>query len=286
MRGGRKNFSMEIDIPLLQGLSLKISDTHLDQKAYPTGRLQKGFVLLDHGQELAEEAVGFGVPVLKKGLQTIFPGEVALTWLRRGSTWEITAQFHLDLVEKISRAGNKNVENSLLYAVKNFMAEVIRRVPTLRSLLTTTSSQLRRLFNWETTYAEAGFSTTVEMLTIIEGEMGKVSVEIDTSGLPPDISEVVVMNEQGARTFDRYLEPSGISLQGKEIGCWDEVNAEEAWFESSTRQVRFRLRQVEGTRLFRGRELIPPRLAWAGFGYSFVPPNQRFRYVMRIERIT
>lgn len=277
---------MKIDIPLFQGLSLKISDTPPDQKAYPTGRLQKGFVLLDHGQELAEEAVGFGVPVLKKGLQTIFPGEVALTWLRRGSTWEITTQFKLNLVEKISTAGNKNVENGLLYAVKNFMSGVIRGVPMLRGLLTSTSSQLRQLFQWETTYAEAGFSSVVEMLTLIEGETGKVTVEINASGLSPDITEVVVMNEQGAETFDRYLEASGISLFGKEIGCWDEVNAEDACFESSARQVRFGLRQVEGMRLFRGRELISPRLAWAGFGYSFPPSNQKFRYVMRIERLT
>ena len=74
--------------------------------------------------------------------------------------------------------------------------------------------------------------------------------------------------------FDRYRDTSGISLQGDEIGCWDEVNAEEAWFESSTRQIAFRLGQVKGARLFRGRELIGSRLAWAGFGYSF-PPSIR-----------
>jgi hypothetical protein len=275
---------MGTEIPLYQGLSLKIDTAHPGIKGYPTAHLQKGFILFDQGQELAEEGVGFGVPVLQRGLQTIFPGSVELTWFQRGSTWEITARFKLNLVEKISRRGNGILENRSLYAVKNLLAAVIRRLPMFRGLLTNASSQLRQMFNWETTYAEVGFSTAVNMLTIIEAEMGKVTVEIDTSGLPPDITGVVVMNEQGAHHFDRYLEPSRLSLQGREIGCWDEVDAEEASFESSARQIRFGLRQVQDTRLFRGRELVGSRLAWAGFGYSFPPSIKKLRYEMRIER--
>jgi hypothetical protein len=144
---------------------------------------------------------------------------------------------------------------------------------------------LRRMFNWETTYTNAGFSTEVKIIYTIEAEMGKVTVEIDTSGLPAYITEVVVMNEQGAHHFDRYLDTSEVSLQGKKIGCWDEVNAKEAWFESSARQVAFRLGQVKSARLFSGRELIDSRLAWAGFGYSFPPSIKRLRYEMRIERL-
>jgi hypothetical protein len=276
---------MDIDVPLLHGLSLKIGEGPDDRKTYPTGRLLKGFLLLDQGQELAEEAVGFGEPVLKRGLQTIFPGAVSLAWLRRGSIWEITALFKLNLIEKISRGRNENVENRLLYAVKNLLAAVIRCLPVSRGLLTTISSRLRQMFNWETTYADVGFSTEVKVLYTIEAEAGKVTVEIDTRGLPSDITEVVVMNEQGAHYFDRYWDTSGVSLQKEEIGCWDEVNAEEASFESSARQVAFRLGQVKAARLFRGRELVDTRLAWAGFGYSFPPSIKGLRYEMRIERL-
>jgi hypothetical protein len=276
---------MGIEIPLFHKLSLKIGYPSPDQKDYPTGRLQKGFLLLDHGQELAEEAAGFGVPVLKSGLQTIFPGAVVLTGQQKGSTWDVTAIFKLNLVEKFSKGGNENVENSSLYAIKNFLAAVIRALPLFRGLLTAISNKLRQVFDWETTYVDSGSSTEVKLLFSVDGETGKISVEIDTSGLPPGITEVVVMNEQGAHHFDRYRETSGISLQGQEIGCWDEVSAEEAWFESSTRQVSFRLGQVKGARLLRGRELIDSRLAWAGFGYSFPPSIQRLRYEMRIEKL-
>jgi hypothetical protein len=275
---------MEIEIPLSQGLSLKIDNAPPGMKDYPTAHLQKGFLLLDEGQDLAEEGVGFGVPVLKSGLQTIFPGSVELTWARRGTTWEITARFKLNLIEKISRKGGGILENKALYTVKNILAGVIRQLPIFRNLLTAISSQLRGGLNWETIYADAKLSTEVKVLYSLDGETGKINVEVDSSGLPSNITEVIVMNEQGAHHFDRYLDTSGISLSGEEIGCWDEVNAKEARFESSARRVTFRLDRVKGARLFRGRELVGTRLAWAGFGYSFPPSIMKLRYEMRIER--
>ena len=109
-------------------------------------------------------------------------------------------------------------------------------------------------------------------------------MEVKLADLPDGITEVVVMNEQGAHYFDRYLDSAGTSLQGREIGCWDEVTAEDACFLCTTHQVVFKLGQVKGARLFRGRELVGSRLAWAGFGYSFPPSIKRFVYELGIER--
>jgi hypothetical protein len=255
-----------------------------NKKAYPTASLQKGFILNDDGQELAEEAVGFGVPVLKCGLQTIFPGSVTLTCSHQDTNWNITALFKLDLLERISNADKSAVKNKFFYVVKDGLAALIRFLPILRSPLTAISSQLRRSFNWETIYTPAGFSTGLKVFYTLDAERGCVGVEIDTRNLPAQITEVMVMNEQAALTFDRYQDTSGILLQGHEIGCWDEVHAREAWFESTVHRVAFRLCQVQGARLFRGRELVGSRLAWAGFGYSFSPSIQSFRYELRIEK--
>jgi len=273
-----------IEIPLFQGLSLNIIDAPSNKKAYPTAGLQKGFLLMDHGQELAEEAVGFGVPVLKRGLQTIFPGAVTLTCLQQDTSWNITALYKLDLVERISRADKSPVKNKFFYVVKDGLAALIRLLPILRSPLTAISSQLRRSFKWATIYTLAGFSTGLKVLYKLDTETGRVGIEIELRDLPPEITELMVMNEQGAHVFNRYQDTSGILLQEQEIGCWDEVNAQEAWFESTAHQVSFRLCQVKGARLFRGRELVGSRLAWAGFGYSFSPSIQSFRYEMRIEK--
>ncbi len=276
---------MDITVPLSHGLILKIAHRLKEQGNYATSCLPKGFLLVSNSLGLAEEAVGFGFPVVKCGLQTLFPGSIELAFEQEGSTWSVQAVFRLNLVEKISRPGSGTMENRMLYATKNFMAAVIRHFPVVRGLLTSASSMLRKLFHWETIYTEADFSTEVKVVTTIEAETGRVSVEVDASALPPEITEVVAMNEQGAHFFDRYRDTSGIRLEGKAIGCWDEVTADEAWFESSACRVAFRLGQVEGARLFRGRELIGSRLAWAGFGYTFLPSIQKFRYELKIESL-
>ena len=275
---------MEIEIPLFQGLSLNFCDTPAHKKAYPTASLQKGFILNDNGRELAEEAVGFGVPVLKCGLQTVFPGSVTLTCSHQDSNWYIDALYDLDLVERITKADKGAMKNKFFYNAKDGLAALIRFLPILRSPLTAISSLLRRSFKWETIYTPASFSTGLKVLYTLDAERGQVGVEIDTRDLPAQITEGMVMNEQAALTFDRYQDTSGILLQGHEICCWDEVHAQEAWFESTTHRVAFRLCQVKGARLFRGRELVDSRLAWAGFGYSFSPSIQSFRYKLRIEK--
>ena len=63
---------------------LQIGDEPGDARDYPTARLQKGMLLLDAGESLAEEGVGFGVPVLKRGARTVFPGRRELTCRRDG----------------------------------------------------------------------------------------------------------------------------------------------------------------------------------------------------------
>ena len=271
-------------IPLSDGLALAFGDAPEHAKLYATSHLQRGFRLMDNGEDLAEEAVGFGVPVVRMGLQTLFPGSVAMEWPSDGSAAPIRARYRLDRVEKLAQAGSQPVDGRLFYTAKNLLAEVIRRWPASRNALTATSSALRRIFRWETTYADAGFATEVEVTYRIDAEAGRLSVEIEAQNLPAVITEVVMMNEQGAHTFDRYGDSSGLRLQGKRIGCWDEVRGEAAWFESSRRKVAFKLGQAEGARLFRGRELVGSRLAWAGFGYSFASSTRRLRHDVTITR--
>jgi len=94
-----------------------------------------------------------------------------------------------------------------------------------------------------------------------------------------------VMNEQGARSFNRYQDSSGAQLHGRSIGSWQEVAAERASFLDVTRGLAFSLRRVSGTRLFRGHELVGSRLAWAGFGYLLPPARTAFGYDLWLERL-
>jgi hypothetical protein len=276
---------MELSVPLFRDLSLRIADQSEGAGGYPTARLQKGLLLLDQGQDLAEEGVGFGVPILKHGVLTVFPGDVDLAWRHEGPIWEVTAAFKMNLVERLAGPGGGRVRSRSLYAAKNALAALHRRCPPLRGFLTAVSNALRRRFSWVTTFEETQTYATLRVTYAIHAEEGRVGIAVDTTDLAKDgVTEVVMMNEQGAHHFDRYLDAEGISLCGEKIGTWDEVDAGTASFVCAAHGVAFSVGQVRGARLSRGRELIGSRLAWSGFGYSVPPSLSGLSYDVRIEK--
>ena len=277
---------MKIDLPLTGGFALQIASGTNRSASYPTARIQKGLVLYYDGQDLSEEAVGFGVPILKRGLQTIFPGEVELYPHEGSLPRQVSARYKLNLEEKITRTGNGTIKNRLVYASKNSLAAVIRRLPFMRGLLTRISNLLRSTLAWETTYEPSGFFTYVTLTYTIDASAGRIKVELmGADFIPGSISEIIVMNEQGADHFDQYQDSDGLSQLRNEIGCWDPVLAAQASFIDNTHQVSFSLPQVNGARLYRGRELVDNRLAWSGFGYSFSPTIDHFSYEITVKRL-
>jgi hypothetical protein len=212
---------------------------------------------------------------------------VELTLLDGDSARRIRANFTLNLEEKISKPGTGEINNQLLYASKNRLAALIRRLPWLRGLLTQSSNFLRSTLAWETTYEPANFVTQLLVTYAVDPEAGKIEVELDGQDyLRLGITEIIMMNEEGARFFDHYQDSDGISLVGNEIGCWDPVRAAEASFIDHKHQISFSLSQVEGATLYRGRELIGKRLAWSGFGYSFAPSLDLIRYTITVKKIS
>ncbi len=278
---------MIIDLPLAPGIQVLIG-SHIGRiSSYPTSRIQKGLLLLYEGQDLSEEAVGFGVPIVKCGLQTIFPSEVDL-YLHGGcANSKISARYKLNLQERIARYGNGSIKSRLMYTGKNSLAAIIRQIPSMRKMLTNTSNLLRSHLSWQTVYEASDFSTYIVITYTLNEDTKRIKVEL-TGGdfLSSSISEIVVMNELGAHHFSCYQESTGTCQNGDEIGIWDPVDADEASFIDQAHKLSFSLSQVKGARLYRGRELIESRLAWSGFGYSFSPTFKDFSYEIAIKRET
>ena len=275
-----------MDISIGQGLALKMEKNAWDRPRFPTTRLQKGLSLFDGDQELEEEGVGFGVPIVMRGLQTLFPGDVRMSVNMEGQYQVVKATYILNLIERIGRPDRESIENRLLYALKNYLAALIRELPMLRAFLTGISTVVRKLFRWETIYEPADICIEVGVTYKIDQQNADLEISLTTQDLSSTgVSEIIMMNEQGARSFYQYNDSSGVNLQGKEIGCWDEVKAQEASFSSPNHNVAFTLSQATGAKLFRGRELIGTRLAWAGFGYSFPPRLTDFCYQLKIRRL-
>ena len=277
---------MNLDFSLAPGFSLQIASRIDRSSSYPTARIQKGLVLLYDDQDLSEEAVGFGVPVAKRGLQTIFPGEVDL-YLHGGRPHtRFSARYKLNLEERITRKGNGSIRNRLVYSGKNSLAAIIRKIPFTRKTLTGTSNLLRSGLAIASTYEECELSADVVLTYTIDENRGTIMVElVGGDFISSNLSEIIVMNELGAHHFDRYQDSDGICLDGDEIGCWDLVEASQASFIDQTHRISFSLPQVKGARLYRGRELIEPRLAWSGFGHSFTPALKSFHYEITFKRL-
>jgi hypothetical protein len=277
---------MEAAVPLTEGFALRISDeTRLDGR-YPTRRLQKGLVLLHEGRELADEGVGFGVPVVKRGVQTIFPGGITLATRRDGTAWLVTAAFEMNLVERLTSARGARVRPRWLYAARDSLAALHRRAPALRGLLTATSVSLRRTFGWVTAFEECASAGIVRVTYAVHPEEGVIDVTVDAAGLRTEgITEVVLMNELGAHSFGNYTDSDGVALHGDEIGTWNTVTAARASFISESHHVAFSLGQAENATLKRGSELVGARLAWAGFGYCLPATVKGFAYRVSIERV-
>ena len=82
------------------------------------------------GLDLTEEAVGFGLPVLKQGLADHFSGKgLKLDLFTEDLTWVVTAIYSMNLVEKIGRPGTASLKSRFLYAAKNTLAAFIRSFP-------------------------------------------------------------------------------------------------------------------------------------------------------------
>jgi hypothetical protein len=142
---------------------------------------------------------------------------------------------------------------------------------------------MRSIFGWEAVYAPAEFSCRLRLDYLIDPGTGKIKIRLDGGDELQKVSEIILMNEQGGHIFNQYCDALGVALCGDEIGCWDAVHAAQAEFISRERGVAFSVPYVEGAALFRGREVIGRRLAWAGFGYSFSPGLQDFGYEIALR---
>src|SRR4030066_389263 len=175
---------MDITIQLFSDICLKIRPVFKNGGCYPTSRLQKGLILISNGQELAEEGVGFGVPVLKLGVKTIFPGGIELACSEVGARQEITAIFFMNLEERLTSQSLGSVKSRSLYWIKNHLADVYRRFPPARGPLTAISKSLRSSFGWQTTFEEAGYNYAVKVTYTVDSQAGVIAVEVDGTGVP------------------------------------------------------------------------------------------------------
>ena len=255
---------------------------------YPTSGLQKGLLLLDGGQELSSEGVGFGVPVLKRGPRAVFPGSAEIL-VQPGAPHTVRMLYTMDRVERLGGRRHRLFLHRPLDGAREAFALLYRRAPLLRRPLLAASNGIRWLLRVRTRFEQTTPVAVVPVTYAAGNRPCIVLVSADLSHLPGSVTEVVLMNELGADVFGRYVDSDGADLRGAGIGAWNPVRAATASFVAERSGVSFTLESdpdpdATGVRLYRGREMARGRLAWAGFGYSLRPGPAAFTYTLRIAR--
>jgi hypothetical protein len=255
-----------ISFEVAPGLRLRMSRDGGSPPAFPTDSMSKGLTLEHDGLNLCEEGVGFGLPVLKQGLRAVFPGASRVT-LSDPEGRHLRVQYTMNLRERLAPRGSF-LNSRPADFLKEIAGQLHRAYPFARGMLNSISGFAYNALGIRTVF-EQGRSVGVFLMDYwFDPSKGEIRMALDASGIQRDgVTELILLNEQGASSFIEYSDSEGTRLSARDIGTWVPVTASEASLRSPVHQVRFSVQSIPGARLYRGREVAPGRLAWAGFAY-------------------
>lgn len=243
-----------------------------------TAPLQKGLVLMLDGEELIDEGVGFGVPVIKYEDKTYFSSS-AVSIQEASAADCIVKKYSLDTISKKRWRNhylNDNFYSLFRKSFERFYLKNKKLSPAFNKLM-----EFRDFAKIKTEFEKVKPRGNVTVS--YRCQPTKIHVNADFSDLNlHGCKEILVLNEQGSTFFNKYSDSNGLELAGNKIGAWDVVAAHEASLQNLTGQAAFSLQAAGGARLFRGWERTKNRFSWAGLSYSLPPNNGVFRYTIEL----
>jgi len=254
-------------------ISLGLSESATTNPGDSSG-LQKGLILFDGDNSLCGEGVGFGVPAVEYSDQTLF----STTGSIRSSGERLCKMFQIDALQRKTWKKKHPINNRAYDTLQSVLAKTYRA-----------NKQTRRHLNYLIRLqSQLGISlshlrTESRGFVRIEHRLSgnEILIKVDSSGLiNKNFRRLLVFNEQSA-DFDMYEDDSGM-LHKDGIGVWEQIDSRQASFRNSKSNVAFSVDNIQGTELYRGRELLKPRMDWAGFCYSIPPSLEHFEYAVRI----
>jgi len=271
-------------------LSAKINDKLLF-RLYPDSRpcslevapLQKGLVLVCDGEELIEEGVGFGVPVVKYRNKTYFSSSAYCSMAENESGLVATKLYVLDTISRKS-IGRSFFVNDGFYRFLHRLFEKAYLGSEQFSSFFAKVMELRKTLGIQTKFIRVEPKGAIAVKFSIQPNF--IEVQVDFSGLDKvGCEEILVLNEQGASFFREYSDSEGLYLCGSKIGAWNEVEAKDASLSCAKGSLMFGVEKQQGSLLFRGWEKTRGRFAWAGLSYSLSPQLLLFRYTIRLKNL-
>jgi uncharacterized protein YlbG (UPF0298 family) len=247
-----------------------------------TAALQKGLVLMIDNEELIEEGLGFGVPVVKYEDKTYFSSSAEVLIQKNHSAYRVKKTYILDTISK-KLWRNKYVNDEFYSVWRKRFAKLYLSHRELSSLLNKLM-ELREIAKVKTEFLKVKSRGAITVNYEIQPTV--INVSVDCSDLMLSAcQEVLVLNEQGSTIFGEYTDTSGLKLVGNKIGAWDVVTAARASMLNAKKQLVFSLPKTSGAKLFRGYEKTRNRFSWAGLSYSLHPHQGIFDYSISLDYI-
>jgi hypothetical protein len=238
--------------------------------------LQKGLLLVADGNELVGEGVGFGVPVVKYGDKTFFSGTAETSVQKDGDHPAITKSFFLDTVSKKRFRHGPFINDRLYKSIHSSFEKAYLACKGCRPAFDKIM-ELRNALTIHTQFVKVEPRGKVDVRYRVLSDL--IEVEVDFTNLNRrGIKELLVLNEQGSTFFTEYFDTAGQRLLGRDVGAWEQLEADEASFSNDERTISFTLKNIDGAKLFRGWEHVNGRFCWAGLSYSLEPNAHSFGY--------
>lgn len=269
-----------ITIPLTDRLSVRI---YRDSRPHcmETASLQKGLVLMLDGQELIDEGLGFGVPVAKYSDKTYFSGSAEVSVKKNHDAYTLRKTYILDTISRKKLWRASYIDDGFYSSVRKSFAKLYLTQKNMSPFFNTLM-ELRDITKIKTEFIKVQPRGAVTVNYEIQPSAVNISVDFSNLRLT-GCEEVLVLNEQGSTTFEKYADTSGLKLLGREIGAWDAVTADGASMVNAKEEIAFSLRNLSGATLFRGWERTRNRFSWAGLSYSLPPNHGVFDYPIRLD---
>jgi hypothetical protein len=265
--------------PLLAFHDTYLKTLHSGTGFFPASRIQRSLVLEMGDKDLSEEGVGFGLPVIKRGLQAVFPGSWSLSAKLDNGFWLINADFEMNLIARMARKG-KIIDNGLFCQAWESFSKIHREYPQFRKFIAISSRILKKKLDLREAFTQEATLGFVRASYLISNS--RIDIEISFPKID-GCTELIILNEQGASWFNTYQDSNGLILKGERIGSWDQIEANNASFIDAADGLVFTLKRIEGAKMFRGRELVADSLAWAGLAYILPHWTERFAYSIELN---
>jgi len=276
------NLKKPITVPVTDRLSVRLYEDSRP-RCMETAPLHKGLVLVLDNNEVVEEGMGFGVPVVKYHDKTYFSSSADVSIQKNHSTNIIKKTYVLDAISRKKLWRASYIDDGVYSLMRRTFAKLYLKHKNISPLFNNIM-ELRNVAKIKTEFQKVKPRGMVTVNYEIQPSI--INVSADFSDLTLDgCEELLILNEQGASIFDKYADANGLKLIGNKIGGWDQVTAKQAFMLSNEKHLSFCLQKSRGAALFRGWENTKRRFSWVGLNYSLQPNQGIFDYSIGLNFI-